>query len=119
MKKIVSVVLWSCCVMTAAAQGLTDMSNSQQAKMNGLPLGSAKWTGGFWGDRFQLFSTTGVWSMWDTWNTPWETLDANGNHGSHGFRNFEVAASKASTTVPRSTTVTCISGWRPVHRSMP
>ena len=61
--------------MTAAAQGLTDMSNSQQAKMNGLPLGSAKWTGGFWGDRFQLFSTTGVWSMWDTWNTPWETLD--------------------------------------------
>lgn len=92
MKKIVSVVLWSCCVMTAAAQGLTDMSNSQQAKMNGLPLGSARWTGGFWGDRFQLFSTTGVWSMWDTWNTPWETLDANGNHGSHGFRNFEVAA---------------------------
>ena len=68
------------------------MSGSKQAKMQNLPMGATKWTGGFWGDRFSVLSTTGVWSMWDTWNTPWETLDAAGKHGSHGFRNFEVAA---------------------------
>jgi len=75
-----------------AQSGLTDMSRSQQAKMKNTPMGSVKWTGGFWGDRFNVMSTTGIWSMWDTWNTPWETIDAMGLHGSNGFRNFEVAA---------------------------
>ena len=75
-----------------AQSGLTDMSNSQQAIMTNTPLGSVKWTGGFWADRFKVMSTTGIWSMWDTWNTPWETIDAMGLHGSNGFRNFEVAA---------------------------
>ena len=75
-----------------AQNGLTDMSRSQQAKMKNTPMGSVKWTGGFWGDRFNVMSTTGIWSMWDTWNTPWETIDAMGLHGSNGFRNFEVAA---------------------------
>ncbi len=75
-----------------AQSGLTDMSNSQQAIMTNTPLGSVKWTGGFWADRFNVMSTTGIWSMWDTWNTPWETIDAMGLHGSNGFRNFEVAA---------------------------
>ena len=60
--------------------------------MQSLPMGATQWTGGFWGDRFNVMSTTGIWSMWDTWNTPYETLDADGKHGSHGFRNFEVAA---------------------------
>ena len=68
------------------------MSRSKQAKMQNLPMGATKWTDGFWGDRFSMLSTTGIWSMWDTWNTPWETVDAEGKHGSHGFRNFEVAA---------------------------
>ncbi len=77
---------------TASAQGLTDMSRSKHAVMQNVPMGATRWTGGFWADRFQVMSTTGVWSMWDTWNTPWETLDADGKHGSHGFRNFEVAA---------------------------
>ena len=76
----------------ALAQGLTDMSHSKQAKMQNLPMGATQWTGGFWGERFQLLSTTGIWSMWDTWNTPYETLDAEGRHGSHGFANFQVAA---------------------------
>ena len=75
-----------------AQSGLTDMSNSQQAIMTNTPLGLVKWTGGFWADRFNVMSTTGIWSMWDTWNTPYETLDAMGLHGSNGFRNFEVAA---------------------------
>ena len=68
------------------------MSRSRQAVMQNTPIGTVRWTGGFWGDRFNLLATTGIWSMWDTWNTPWETLDAEGKHGSHGFRNFEVAA---------------------------
>ena len=85
----------ACCCGTATclqAQGLTDMSRSKQAKMQNVPLGSAQWTGGFWGDRFQMLSTTGIWDMWNTWNTPWEVIDNMGLHGSNGFRNFEVAA---------------------------
>ena len=83
-----------CCGFAAAStsQGLTDMSRSKQAKMQNVPLGSAQWTGGFWGDRFQMLSTTGIWDMWNTWNTPWEVIDNLGLHGSNGFRNFEVAA---------------------------
>ena len=92
--KNVLLICSACCCMatTATAQGLTDMSHSQQAKMQNLPMGATQWTGGFWADRFNVLSTTGIWSMWDTWNTPYETLDANGKHGSHGFRNFQVAA---------------------------
>ena len=83
-----------CCCATATlhAQGLTDMSRSQQAKMQNLPMGAVRWTGGFWGNVFDTMHSIGVWEMWNTWNTPWETLDADGKHGSHGFRNFEVAA---------------------------
>ena len=86
-----------CCTLAAAwqtapAQGLTDMSRSKQAVMQNLPLGATQWTGGFWADRFNVLSTTGLWSMWDTWNTPYETLDSEGRHGSHGFANFLVAA---------------------------
>ena len=76
----------------AASVGLTDMSKSRMAVVQNTPMGAVRWTGGFWKDRFDVLSTTGVWSMWDTWNTPYETLDEKGNHGSHGFRNFEVAA---------------------------
>ena len=93
MKKRILMFFASCALAAAAsAQGLTDMSHSRQAMLHNLPLGATQWTGGFWGERFNMLSTTGVWSMWDTWNTPWETLDADGKHGSHGFANFQVAA---------------------------
>ena len=93
MKRILSLCFVCCCVSAASlAQGLTDMSHSKQARMHNLPLGATRWTGGFWGDRFQMLSTTAVWDMWNTWNTPWEKLDAEGKYGSNGFRNFEVAA---------------------------
>ena len=87
-------ICFVCCAFAAAstAQGLTDMSRSQQAQMHNLPMGAVRWTGGFWGDVFDTMHGTGVWEMWNTWNTPWETLDSDGKHGSHGFRNFEVAA---------------------------
>ena len=93
MKKIILLCFVCCCTTaTTSAQGLTDMSHSKQAQMQNLPMGATQWTGGFWGERFQLLSTTGIWSMWDTWNTPYETIDALGLHGSHGFANFQVAA---------------------------
>ena len=94
MKKLLLIVLVCCCATPTytQAQGLTDMSRSRQAKMQNLPMGATQWTGGFWGDRFQMLSTTGIWDMWETWNTPYETIDALGLHGSHGFANFQVAA---------------------------
>ena len=94
MKKILIICLVCCCstATRTSAQGLTDMSRSRQAVMQNTPIGTVRWTGGFWGERFNLLATTSIWSMWDTWNTPWETIDAEGKHGSHGFRNFEVAA---------------------------
>ena len=84
-----------CCCGTATyvtAQGLTDMSRSKQAQMQNLPMGATRWTGGFWGDVFDVMHGTAVWEMWNTWNTPWEVLDKDGKHGSHGFANFQVAA---------------------------
>ena len=93
MKKILCVCLWGGCISaTTWAQGLTDMSHSKMGQMQNLPMGATRWTGGFWGDRFNLMATTGIWSMWDTWNTPYEVLDKDGKHGSHGFANFQVAA---------------------------
>ena len=94
MKKLLLIALVCCCgtATNTQAQGLTDMSRSKQAKMQNLPMGATQWTGGFWGDRFQMLSTTGIWDMWETWNTPYETIDALGLHGSHGFANFQVAA---------------------------
>lgn len=93
MKRYLLICFVCCCVTaTLPAQGLTDMSRSQQAQMHNLPMGAVHWTGGFWGDVFDTMHGTGVWEMWNTWNTPWETLDSDGKHGSHGFRNFEVAA---------------------------
>ena len=92
MRKLLITTMISCATTVMAQGGLTDMSHSQQAKMTNTPLGAVRWTGGFWGDRFNMLSTTGIWDMWDTWNTPWETIDNMGLHGSNGFRNFEVAA---------------------------
>ena len=71
--------------MTAIAQtgGLTDTSKSEHAIMANTPLGAVRWTGGFWGERFDIYSHTSLQSMWDTWNNP---------DVSHGFRNFEIAA---------------------------
>ena len=54
----------------AQYNGLVDMSHSKEAKMVNMPLGSTRWTGGFWGDRFKVFSETSLWDMWKTWDTP-------------------------------------------------
>lgn len=69
----------------AAAQrsGLSDTGRSKHAVMTNAPLGATKWTGGFWGERFNVYSGTSLQSMWATWNNP---------DISHGFRNFEIAS---------------------------
>ena len=67
----------------SAQGGLLDVAKSKAALMNNLPMGATKWQGGFWGERFKVFSNTSVKSMWETWDNP---------DVSHGFRNFEVAA---------------------------
>ncbi len=59
------------------------MAHSKYAKMVNAPLGAVKWTGGFWGERFNVYSNTSLQSMWATWSNP---------DISHGFRNFEIAA---------------------------
>lgn len=59
------------------------MAHSKYAKMVNTPLGAVKWTGGFWGERFNVYSNTSLQSMWATWSNP---------DISHGFRNFEIAA---------------------------
>ncbi len=67
----------------AQSGGLTDTSDSRHAVMTNTPLGAVRWNGGFWGERFNVYSGTSLQSMWDTWNNP---------DVSHGFRNFEIAA---------------------------
>ena len=86
MKSIRLLLLLASGVTTGAfaqSGGLTDMSQSRFAKMANTELGAVHWTGGFWGDRFGVYSQTSLQSMWDTWNNP---------DISHGFRNFEIAS---------------------------
>ncbi len=85
-KRLFSTVALATCVVGAALSqtgGLTDMAHSKYAKMVNTPLGAVKWTGGFWGERFNVYSNTSLQSMWATWSNP---------DISHGFRNFEIAA---------------------------
>ena len=50
--------------------------------MINVPLTSVQWTGGFWGERFDVLSKTSVQSMWQTWQSK----------EGKGFNNFLVAA---------------------------
>ncbi len=70
-------------VNARAQGGLVDVAQSKAAMMNNMPMGATKWQGGFWGERYSVFSNISIQSMWNTWNNP---------DLSHGFRNFEVAA---------------------------
>lgn len=70
--------------MTAMAQqnGLTDTRNSKYAVMTDTPIDAVRWTGGFWGERFNVFAGTSVKNMWKTWQT----------EEGKGFNNFLVAS---------------------------
>jgi DUF1680 family protein len=67
---------------TAQQRGLTDTSQSINAKMKSTPLSAVVWDNGFWGERFQVFSKTSVQSMWETWQS---------DEGK-GFNNFLIAS---------------------------
>ena len=65
-----------------AQGGITSTAHSSNAAMTAVPISSVKWTGGFWGDRFDVFSHTSVQSMWQTWQSK----------EGKGFNNFLIAA---------------------------
>lgn len=67
---------------SAQKNGITDTGNSKYAVVSSTPLSSVKWTGGFWGERFGVFSGTSVQSMWETWKSD----------KGHGWNNFLIAA---------------------------
>lgn len=83
-KVTMSLLMAAMAVSHASAQndGITDTRNSKFAVMNSTPLTSVRWTGGFWGDWFDVLSGTSVQSMWETWQSD----------KSHGFHNFLVAS---------------------------
>lgn len=66
----------------AKAQGITDTRRSLNAVSAPAEISAVRWTGGFWGERFDVFSHTAVQNMWKTWQSD----------RSHGFHNFLVAA---------------------------
>ena len=70
--------------MPVAAQqnGITDTRNSKFAVVNSTPIDAVKWTDGFWGERFGVFSGTSVQSMWETWKSD----------KGHSYNNFLIAA---------------------------
>ena len=68
--------------LTATAQGLTITKSSPHAVMTSLPLDATRWQGGFWGERFDVFSKTSLQSMWETWQTK----------EGKGFNNFLIAS---------------------------
>ena len=62
--------------------GITDTRNSKYAVVNSTPINAVRWTGGFWGERFGVFSGTSLQSMWETWKSD------KGN----SYNNFMIAA---------------------------
>ena len=74
----------ACLPFTVSAQqnGLTDTRNSKFAVMTDTPIDAVRWTGGFWGERFNVFAGTSVKNMWKTWQT----------EEGKGFNNFLVAS---------------------------
>lgn len=84
MKKTLLNIILLTTALTAAAQqnGITDTGNSRYAVLTSTPVGAVQWTGGFWGERFDVLAGTSVQSMWETWQSD----------RSHGFHNFLVAS---------------------------
>jgi len=67
---------------SAQRNGITDTRNSRFAVMNSTPMDAVRWTGGFWGERFGVFSGTSLQSMWETWKS----------EKGHSYNNFLIAA---------------------------
>ncbi|MDO4158947.1 MAG: glycoside hydrolase family 127 protein [Prevotellaceae bacterium] len=83
-QKITLMMLSAAMAVPALAQqnGITDTRNSKYAVVNSTPITAVKWTGGFWGERFNVFSGTSVQSMWEYWKSD----------KGKSFNNFLIAA---------------------------
>ncbi|HET8829616.1 MAG TPA: beta-L-arabinofuranosidase domain-containing protein, partial [Pelobium sp.] len=85
-KKLFATVILFCLTgyfASAQQKGLTNTSNSKYAVFHSPNMEDVRWTGGFWGDRFEVCRTAMIPGIWDTY------MDAD---VSHAFRNFEIAA---------------------------
>jgi hypothetical protein len=67
----------------AGDRGLLDTVNSPYARMYMTDLGDAKWTGGLWGDRFEVCRTAMVPRIWTIFQSDEE---------SHEWTNLLLAA---------------------------
>ena len=86
MKKIYSDKYSDFCSRSHTGHGTAEWHNrhtQQQVCHNKLhPISAVKWTGGFWGERFGVFSGTSLQSMWETWKSD----------KGHSYNNFMIAA---------------------------
>ena len=78
----IGIALMAVLPVAAQQRGITDTKNSQHAVMSATPVDAVRWTGGFWGERFNVFAHTSLQSMWETWKSP----------EGKGFNNFLVAS---------------------------
>lgn len=62
---------------------ITDTTNSTFAPLKPVPLGAAKWTSGFWKDRFDCCVESMLPNMWQIWQD---------KAVSHNYANFLIAA---------------------------
>ena len=79
---VIITLLLSALPLYSQTRGLTDTHASHHSVMTAAPIDAVRWTGGFWGERFDVFSKTSVQSMWETWQS------AEGK----GFNNFLIAS---------------------------
>ena len=78
---------WILVMIGLAAHPAPAANPSRSAQMEPLPLGAARWTSGFWADRFELCRTQMIPAM--------ERL-MEGTNDTQFFRNFEIAAGQAA-----------------------
>ena len=51
--------------LPAADRGITATSASPHVKLRSLNMDEVRWTGGFWGDRFELSRRVLIPALWD------------------------------------------------------
>ena len=72
--------------LMARNRGVIDTSQSPHAKLRSIDLEAVTWTGGFWGDRFNLVRDAGLPRMWEVMQDP---------RNSANFVNLRIAAGVA------------------------
>ena len=69
-------------MLVCCTYGMAQVKSSPYSVLKPTKVDAVKWTGGFWGERFGVFSGTSVQSMWKTWQS----------EEGKGFNNFLVAS---------------------------